>query len=338
MDFRPAIRDLFGTRLELRLGDPSDSALDRRTAMNVPAETPGRGITPGKMHMLLGLPRIDGIQETEDLSDGVAALVQEVSKGWQGPTAPAVRLLPAVVEHERLPSEPKRGVAIGLAENDLMPVYVDLTTDSHFVVYGDAECGKSAFLRSFATRLVEQYDESQARIVLIDHRRSLLGAIESDMLIGYGTSAAKTQAITNDVTTVLTKRLPGPDVTPEQLRNRSWWGGPEVYILVDDYDLVTSGSTNPLAGFLEFLPQARDVGLHLIVVRRSGGAGRAMYEPILMRLRELATPGIVMSGSKDEGALIGSVKPQPLPPGRGWLVTRKEGLRLIQLAWSPPKH
>jgi len=338
MDFRPAIRDLFGTRIELRLGDPSDSALDRRTAMNVPTETPGRGITPEKMHMLLGLPRIDGIQETEDLSDGVAALVQELRKSWQGPTAPAVRLLPDVVEHERLPADAARGVAIGLAENDLQPVYVDLSTDSHFIIYGDAECGKSAFLRSFATRLIEQYDAAQARIVLIDHRRSLLGAIESEMLIGYGTSAAKTQAITNDITAVLTKRLPGPDVTPEQLRNRSWWGGPEVYVLVDDYDLVSSGSNNPLAGLLDFLPQARDVGLHLIVVRRSGGAGRAMYEPILMRLRELATPGMVMSGSKDEGALIGSVKPQPLPPGRGWLVTRKEGTRLVQLAWLPPKH
>src|SRR4029079_16835538 len=30
-DFRPAVRDLFGTRLELRLGDPLDSEVDRRT-------------------------------------------------------------------------------------------------------------------------------------------------------------------------------------------------------------------------------------------------------------------------------------------------------------------
>ncbi len=32
MDFRPAIRDLFGTRLELRLGDPTDSMVDRKAA------------------------------------------------------------------------------------------------------------------------------------------------------------------------------------------------------------------------------------------------------------------------------------------------------------------
>ncbi len=48
MDLRPAIRDLFGTRLELRLGDPGDSYLDRRTAMNVPDRDPRPGHHPGQ--------------------------------------------------------------------------------------------------------------------------------------------------------------------------------------------------------------------------------------------------------------------------------------------------
>jgi S-DNA-T family DNA segregation ATPase FtsK/SpoIIIE len=33
--------------------------------------------------------------------------------------------------------------------------------------------------------------------------------------------------------------------------------------------------------------------------------------------------------------LLGNMKPQPLPPGRGWLITRRHGARLVQLAWSP---
>ena len=37
MELRPALRDLIGTRLELRLGDPSESDVDRRAAANVPA-------------------------------------------------------------------------------------------------------------------------------------------------------------------------------------------------------------------------------------------------------------------------------------------------------------
>jgi S-DNA-T family DNA segregation ATPase FtsK/SpoIIIE len=44
----------------------------------------------------------------------------------------------------------------------------------------------------------------------------------------------------------------------------------------------------------------------------------------------------MMSGPKEEGALFGNIKPQFLPPGRAWMVTRREGARLVQLAWSPP--
>ena len=42
----------------------------------------------------------------------------------------------------------------------------------------------------------------------------------------------------NRLATYLRGRLPGPDVTPDQLRSRSWWTGAEVFVLVDDYDLV----------------------------------------------------------------------------------------------------
>jgi S-DNA-T family DNA segregation ATPase FtsK/SpoIIIE len=87
---------------------------------------------------------------------------------------------------------------------------------------------------------------------------------------------------------------------------------------------------------VEFLAQAKDVGLHLVVARRCGGAGRALFDPLLGRLRELAVPGLVMNGSPDEGALVESVKPASLPPGRATLVDRRRGARRIQIAWLPP--
>ncbi len=58
-EIRPALKDLLGTRFELRLGDPTESDVDRRVAVNVPAGRPGRGITRDKLHFLVGLPRID---------------------------------------------------------------------------------------------------------------------------------------------------------------------------------------------------------------------------------------------------------------------------------------
>ena len=98
---------------------------------------------------------------------------------------------------------------------------------------------------------------------------------------------------------------------------------------------MATGS-NPVTPLLDLLAHARDIGLHLVVTRRIGGAARALYEPVLARLKDLGVPAIVMSGDRDEGPLIGSVRPQPLPPGRGHLVQRRDGSRLIQLGYAEP--
>ncbi|WP_460439624.1 hypothetical protein, partial [Amycolatopsis stemonae] len=62
-------------------------------------------------------------------------------------------------------------------------------------------------------------------------------------------------------------------------------------------DLVATSSNNPLRKISDFLPQAKDVGLHLVVVRRTGGASKAMYDPIIGKLKEIAAPGMVMTSS-----------------------------------------
>jgi S-DNA-T family DNA segregation ATPase FtsK/SpoIIIE len=74
----------------------------------------------------------------------------------------------------------------------------------------------------------------------------------------------------------------------------------------------------------------------VVVARRSGGASRALYEPVIQTLRDLAMPGLLLSGSPDEGPLLGTLRPTPLPPGRGRLVTRDRGVETVQVAWSEP--
>ena len=82
------------------------------------------------------------------------------------------------------------------------------------------------------------------------------------------------------------------------------------------------------------MAQARDVGLHLVVARRSGGASRAMYEPVIQSMRDLAMPGLLLSGDPGEGPLLGNLRPTPAPPGRGRLVTRERGVEVVQMAWA----
>ncbi|MGW4460886.1 type VII secretion protein EccCa [Micromonospora sp. NPDC004704] len=338
MDVRAAVRDMFGTKIELRLGEPSDSVINRRAAVNVPERTPGRGLTPDGFHFLAGLPQLDAEPRVDDLADAVAEFVKLAQAQWTGGRAPSVRLLPAELPYAALPAPRAGQLPIGIAEADLQPVHLDFDAEPHALLFGDIESGKSSFLRSLAKMITTSYEPSQARMILVDYRRSLLGCVDSAHLIGFGTAQQSTTDLIKQVTTVMRERLPGPDVTPEQLRNRSWWKGPDLFLLVDDYDLVASGTVNPLAPLLEFLPQARDIGLHVVITRRIGGASRAMFDPVIGRIRELASPGLMMSGPREEGALFGNVKPQFLPPGRAWLFTRRHGARLVQLAWSPPAH
>jgi DNA segregation ATPase FtsK/SpoIIIE, S-DNA-T family len=337
LEVRAAMRDLIGTQFELRLGDPSDSAIDRRAATNVPQGKPGRGLTSDKLQFLTALPRVDGRQSVGDLAAGVTDMVKRIDAAWRGPRAPQVRLLPPLLPAEALPAPVPgdRRIPIGIAENDLAPVFLNFDADPHLVAFGDVESGKSGLLRLLARGIMARYTPQEALISIVDYRRSLLGVVEGEHLLDYCGSETVLTPVVAQLEAAMRGRLPGPDVTPEQLRNRSWWQGPELFLLVDDYDLVSSQSGNPLAPLAQFVPQARDIGLHLIIVRRVGGASRAMYESVLQRMRDIATPGIQLSGPREEGALIGDLKPSPQPPGRGFLVTRRSGAALIQLGYLP---
>jgi len=160
--------------------------------------------------------------------------------------------------------------------------------------------------------------------------------VPEDYLLNYLTSATQATPTIKDLAAYLESRIPGADVTPDQLRTRSWWKGAEVYVVIDDYDLVSTQQSSPIAPLQPLLAQSRDVGLHLVVARRSGGAGRASYEAVLQSMRELAMPGLMLSGSPDEGVLIGNIKPQQLPAGRGRLWTRERGTEVVQIGWTEP--
>jgi DNA segregation ATPase FtsK/SpoIIIE, S-DNA-T family len=45
---------------------------------------------------------------------------------------------------------------------------------------------------------------------------------------------------------------------------------------------------------------------------------------------------LLMSGSPEDGLTIESVRPLPMPPGRGTLITRRSCPQVVQVAWSPP--
>ena len=125
-------------------------------------------------------------------------------------------------------------------------------------------------------------------------------------------------------------------MTTAQLRDRSWWTGPELYLIVDDYDLVMTGSSNPLAPLMPLVAQGRDIGLHVVLARRVAGAAKGMYEPFTSRMRDVSPIGLVLAGDRDEGPLLGGVRASDQLPGRGVLVPRRGMPALVQVAVTSP--
>ena len=156
---------------------------------------------------------------------------------------------------------------------------------------------------------------------MVDYRRSLLGEVPEEYLLNYLTSAAQAQPALQ-ATSPPTSRAgsPAPTSRPEQLRNRSWWTGAEVFVVVDDYDLVATQQSSPVALLQPLLAQARDVGLHVVVARRSGGASRALYEPVIQSMRDLAMPGpaALRQPRRGPAARQPAALARPRPAAAGW--------------------
>lgn len=343
MEIRPAVKDMLGTRVELRLGDPIDSEVARRSAELVPIGRPGRGINSERLHILIGLPRLDSSSGVEDLPAGVAGAVEAVRAHYQDREAPRVRMLPHDVNRDDVVRAArdagqlsKARIAIGINEEELAPVVLDFDSQPHLVAFADTECGKTGLLRNIAAGVMENASPVEAKIILVDFRRSMLGVVPDEYLGGYATAPQSCTDLMTALAGALKDRLPPNDITQQQLKERSWWSGPDLFVMVDDYDLIPGGSlSHPLGPLVEYLPQARDIGLRVVVVRRSGGAGRAMMDPIVGRLKDLSCNGLVMSGSKDEGGLFGGYKATAMPPGRGMLVSRTTRSGVVQLSRMP---
>ena len=345
MDFRSEAQDLFGSRLELHTANPKESIVNREGAARIPKGRPGRGIDMAGHEMMIGLPRADAEQDPTTVSEGVAYTIKKIREHLVAGEGPKLRLLPEMITVDeilaQLPEQqtlPTGGgdMILGVEESRLGPLMFNTRAESHLYLFGDSKTGKSTFLRSIMKEITRLYTPDQAKIIALDMRRSLMSDMPQEYVLRYLTNHQAAMKDLRDTAEFLRKRLPGPDVTAEQIRERSWWKGPELWILVDDYDLAITTSGNPLAELVDLLPQAGDIGLHVILTRRMGGAARASFEKVLQMMGDLAVTGILLSGNPSEGAIINGVKPRRAIPGRAQVIHRDLGVVSAQMASTPP--
>ncbi|MBO0853726.1 MAG: type VII secretion protein EccCa [Nocardia sp.] len=344
---RPAIKDMIQTRLEMRLGDITDTVFSGHRALvaSIPPDRPGRCISSEALHMLTALPRADGQGDPQTASAGLAAVAEQLTRNYQGRRAPEVQLLPHQLDlAEVLAVAPPPAnlaqqlvVPFGVRESDLGVAAVDFGSSTHFAVIGSPGCGKSTVLASLMRSIDRRFAPDEAKVLLIDYRRTHMDVLPPERMIGYLTSERDLiDGLPLVADKIRTRRAPD-DVTSQQLKERSWWTGPELFIVVDDYHMVVPrGMMNPLDSIKDIIVDGRDTGLHVIIARNIAQADTALYDNVLGQVKNLNSSGLIMDGTKMDGILIGDVKATKQPVGRGILAEPLNARRdLVQSAWTP---
>ncbi len=345
-ELKSRIRDYLGTKVELRLGDVNETQIDRITR-EIPANRPGRGISMEKHHLMMGVPRLDGVHSAADIVPAISAAVEHIAS-MHTDQAPLVRVLPERIylrELDPTPPGPESDyrtrwtVPIGVRESDLSVAYSPMHTSPHLIVFGAPKSGKTTIAHAVASAICARNSPQQVRFMLADYRSGLLDAVPESHLLAAGAVNRNHASLEESIKALaanLQKRLPPPDLTTAQLRTRSWWTGPDVVLLVDDWHMIVaaSGMNPPMTPLGPLLPAAADIGLHIVVTCQMSQAHRATMDRFVGAAFGAGSPTLFLSGEKMEFP-SSEFKLKRRPPGQALLVS-PDGKEVVQAAYVDP--
>jgi len=345
-ELKARVRDYLGTKVEFRLGDVNETQVDRITR-EIPLNRPGRAVSNEKHHLMIGVPRLDGMHSAEALVPAISAAVLEISARHTD-EAPPVRVLPdRIYLHQLAPDSPgpesdyrtRWTVPVGIRESDLAVAYNHMHTSGHQLIFGASKSGKTTIAHAIARAICARNSPEQVRFMVADYRSGLLEAVPETHLLAAGAinrNHTTLEASVKALAINLTKRLPPAELTPSQLRARSWWTGPDIVLLVDDWHMIVAagGMVSPMAPLAALIPASADIGLHLIVTCQMSQALRSTMDKFVGAAYGAGSPTMFLSGEKQDFPSR-EILVRKRPPGQAFYVT-PDGKEVIQAAYVDP--
>lgn len=246
-------------------------------------------------------------------------------------------------------------------------------------VYGEKGSGKTNVLRSVMESVMRQFTPKDAVIIVIDPLRQLLG--ERDRLYergfmqpakfvdktnpagavvtgpdglpvkvrkrppGYVTSSEDIRATAGMLVRLMSSRRPSDDASIEQLRNRTYFTGPEVYVFIDGFASMSEGfMARTVFDEVEhegqtvskLLSSGVDLGVHFVLTDNSSFAERVKSAQFLQALRnDKMAPILQMASQPSSGDPVGQafhLKPARWRTGQGRLIVDAEDYTMVQTA------
>jgi FtsK/SpoIIIE family len=231
------------------------------------------------------------------------------------------------------PARPKELVPFGLSETTLGAAYVDFADNPHVVAVGNPASGRTNFLRVMCQEIMAAYTPQEAKLIVFDPRRTLLGVVQTEHLATYAyTTSAIKQAVA-ELCQELDRRQPPPGTSQQEMLTRQFWSGPRLFVVVDDASSWTT-MDNPLTQLASHVEGARETGLHIVVAASVANWNHvAVGSSVLGRIRSSLAPILILDGRRDAGKIAGDVFAEPQRPGKALYYTRT-GTSGALIGWS----
>ncbi|GAC1349814.1 MAG: type VII secretion protein EssC [Ktedonobacteraceae bacterium] len=220
---------------------------------------------------------------------------------------------------------------LGIEDFSLSPILVELNADTpHMLVAGGPGSGKTSVLHTCLLMLASMPENKHARVILLDFRRSsrILRRLPNIWM-----HADNEEGLIETINTLKTELRERVARLREELERQEDDDEPigthevPIVLIIDDYEQFSVLTKNPLNDLKEFMLQARDLRLHIIVTGGPGDLGRG--DMILQQVRACRM-GVILGADPQEQALLG-VRMSDMPPGRGYVVRRNKRY-LVQVA------
>lgn len=369
-DLRSRVRDLLGLKVEFHPASPDDTVLnDNRKALKSVPKRAGRCMSAEYLHIMIAAPRLDGANTMAEIADTYAQTREVITQQWQGhQSAPPVRTLPDRVPVADLlrmkplatPQDSYKDrwtIPVGLLEQTMQPAIADLANYPHLLVFGDSRAGKTSALRAVVRGILQRNSEKQVAFIVVDYRGKLLGLVPESYMVpnmylrnpndverskvrSGPTNPNDPMAVdpSNLLAGLLNTRRPPASLTAEQLKERSWWEGYDVVLVIDDFHQMTqahSHTTGAMSELLPYISSATDVGFHLIAGCHMKFANSLMSRGLISSAYGMGSSTILLSGDKQDFPSGREFSVTKRPKGQG-LYRTADGLELIQAGFDPP--
>ncbi|MDQ6670023.1 MAG: type VII secretion protein EssC [Chloroflexota bacterium] len=322
---RLRIANSFSQAVTLRLADRADySAVLSVPEGYEPSSQPGRGLIKGRPTLEFQVALPAGGASEADQTAGVRRLTRDMDAAWLGPRPWRVRtlpehvslldVLPGSVRVDGMPIGP-----VGLAEDELEPLYVDLRDGPHFVIGGPPRGGKSTLMRTWILGLIASLPRDRLRVYLADFSHAGLNGRD-------GLPGVRMIHDGAELVTLLDEIESAADVAVARV------------LAIDDLDGLQRSTDSGTLDRLQRLVRARRSGVHVLLVGSSSSLG-ASYEGFGHAIKETQTGFLVGGSDYEDLQVLGINVPhaearQGLPAGRAFYARRKRYVR-VKVAEPP---